>query len=239
MAVPASDIQDPTRVLDGWRVPAPAPLEELELRTLLKAGGAGLDEAKKARLKARGYDMRDVEDIELHEVLPPPVAEAPVLELAPRSTPPDARLLRQWQPSAWTALARRIRGASAEVVQTLQGPVVENHEPQWLCALWPPQRLEAPLLGRWPEMATLVGAETLFGALHQLLGQLPPEASLWAADLDTDWGLLANLVLHHDANLRPVHAEALRELVESERRASFARVNDGYARQGDVARRRA
>jgi hypothetical protein len=88
-------------------------------------------------------------------------------------------------------------------------------------------------------MATLVGAETLFGALHQLLVQLPPEGLLWAADLDADWGLLANLVLHHDGNLRPTHAEALQALVESERRASFARVNDGYARQGDVARRRA
>jgi hypothetical protein len=239
--MPQSDDFDPTHALDGWRAPAPAPLQDLELRNLLKAGGSGLDEAKRARMKARGYELHDVEDIELRESLPVPAVavEMPRLDLPAAPAPADARLLRQWQPQAWTALARRVRGASAEVVQTLKGPVVENHAPQWLCGLWPPQRLDAPLLGRWPEMAILVAAETQFGALHQLLAQLPPEGLLWPAELDTDWGLLANLVLHHDANLRPAHVQALQELVESERRASFARVNDGYARQGDVARRRA
>lgn len=239
MPGPAPDAQDPTRALDGWRVPAPAPLQDLELRGLLQAGGAGLDEAKKARLKARGYDVQDIEDIELREIPPPAVAAMPVLDLpAPRAAA-DPRLLARWQPSAWTALARRVRGASAEVVQTPRGPLVENHAPQWLCALWPPQRLEVPLLGRWPELAAVVGAETAFGALHQLLAELPEDAQLWAAELDTDWALLAELVLHHDAGLRPAHAQALRELVEAERTASFARLNDAYVRQGHVARRSA
>eukprot|EP01031_Cornospumella_fuschlensis_P003763 gene3763-4700_t len=63
--MPEPDDFDPTHALDGWRVPAPAPVD-LELGTLLRASGAGLDEAKKARLKARGY--ADIEDIELPEV---------------------------------------------------------------------------------------------------------------------------------------------------------------------------
>lgn len=238
MPGPASESQDPTRALDGWRAPAPAPLQDLELHRLLQAGGAGLDEAKKARMKARGYQIEDVEDIELREILPPPaVVVAPVLDLPPTRPAVDARLLSQWQPHAWTALARRVRGASAEVVQTPQGPLVENHAPQWLCAFWPPQRLEVPLLGRWPEMAALVGAETVFGALHQLLADLPSEALVWPAELDTDWGLVAEVVLLHDAAIGVAHARALRELIEAERIKTFARLNDTYVRQGRVARR--
>lgn len=234
------DAFDPTHALDGWRAPAPAPLQELELGALLQIKGAGLDEAKKARLKARGYDMQDVEDVELSELPPPVVAVlVPELELPVPRAASDPRLLAHWQPLAWTALARRIRGASAEVLQTPQGPLVENHAPQWLCALWLPQRVDAPLLGRWPELAALVHAETLFGALHQLLTELPPEARLWPAELEVDWALVADLVLHQDAGLRPPQAQALRELVEAERGASFARLNDGYAPHGRVARRRA
>lgn len=237
----STDDFDPTHALDGWRAPAPTPLQDLELGALLRAGGAGLDEAKRARLKARGYDLRDVEDIELREVLAPRPAPSapPVLDAPPAPPAADARLLKQWQPQAWLALARRVRGATAEVLQTPAGPLVENRAPQWLCALWPPQRLEAPLLGRWPEQAALVGAETACGALHQLLPGLPAGALLWPAALEADWALLAELVLHHDSGLRPADMQALRELVEAERGASFARVNDGYAHRGGVARRRA
>jgi hypothetical protein len=230
---------DPTHALDGWRAPAPAPLQDLELGALLKAGGAGLDEAKRARLKARGYELRDVEDIELREVLAPRPAPAALPMPTAAAPSADARLLRQWQPQAWLALARRVRGATAEVLQTPKGPLVENRAPQWLCALWPPQRLDAPLLGRWPEQAALVGAETACGALHQLLPGLPAGALLWPAALEADWALVAELVLHHDSRLRPADIQALRELAEAERGASFARVNDDYANRGGVARRRA
>lgn len=226
---------DPTHALDGWRVPAPVAVD-LELGVLLRASGAGLDEAKKARLKARGY--ADIEDVELPEVLPPAPAELPRLGLPARQPAVDPRLLPRWQPLAWTGLARRVRGASAEVLQTPQGPLVENHAPQWLCALWPPQRVDVPLLGRWPELAALVGAETAFGALHQLLAELPPHAQVWSAELETDWALIAELVLHQDAGLRPAPAQALRQLIEAERGASYARLNDGYARQGGAVRRR-
>jgi hypothetical protein len=235
--MPPSDDFDPTHVLDGWRVPAPAPLEDLELGALLKAGGPSLDAAKKARMKARGYDIHDVQDVEPRDarVLPSTPLEAPALDLDFLRKPSDRRLLPQWQPSAWTALARRVRGASAEVVQSREGPLVENHAPQWLCALWPPQRIDAPLLGRWPQLARLVSADTQFGALHQLLAELPPQALLWPADLDADWALLAELVLHHDKDLRNEQLHALRELVEADRLARFARINDGYAARGQAA----
>lgn len=233
-----TDDFDPARVLDGWRAPAPPPVD-LDLGRLLDAGRATLDEAKKARLKARGYGVQDIEDIELPQVaLPPPINDVPRVTLpVPRADRP-AQLLASWQPQAWTALVRRVRGASSEVVQAARGPIVENHAPQWLCALWRPQRLDAPVLGRWPEVAALVPAETAFGALHQLLAQLPHEALVWPAELDVDWALIADLVLHQDARLRPNQSQALRELAEAERAATFARLNDGYALRNRVARRR-
>ncbi|RZJ03386.1 MAG: hypothetical protein EOP39_21640 [Rubrivivax sp.] len=230
---------DPARVLDGWRAPAPPPID-LDLRNLLDAGRATIDEAKKDRLKARGYIVSDIEDIELPHVPPPP----PINDIPPeylpvaREEPGVARLVSAWQPQAWTGVTRRVRGATSEVLKTPRGPVVENHAPQWLCALWPPQRLQAPVLGRWPELATIVGAETAFGALHQLLPQLPPAANLWPAELDVDWSLLADIVLHQDAKLRLTQSQALRDFADAERARSFARINDGYALRNRVARRR-
>ena len=232
-----TDDFDPARVLDGWHPPAPPPVE-LDLDRLMDTSRAAIDEAKRARLEARGYSMRDVEDVELRVTPPlPPVVDLPPLNLPVQRTRADARVLERWQPGVWTALARRVRGASADIVKTPHGPQVENHAPQWLCALWPPQRVELPLLGRWPEMATLVGAETAFGALQQLLPGLPPGDLLWAASLEVDWALLADLVRHQDARLRPDQAQALRELAEAERGASFARLNDGYALRDRFARR--
>jgi hypothetical protein len=226
---------DPTHALDGWRVPSPAPVD-LDLGGLLRAGGAGLDDAKRARLKARGY--ADIEDVELPEILPPAAVELPRLTLPAHSPAVDPCLLARWQPGAWTGLARRVRGASAEVLQTPNGVLVENHAPQWLCALWPPQGLDVPLLGRWPELACLVSAETALGALQQLLAELEPQARLWQAELEGDWALVADLVLHQDAALRPAQAQALRELIEAERGATFARLNDGYAQRAGTVRRR-
>ncbi|KQW46524.1 MULTISPECIES: hypothetical protein [unclassified Roseateles] len=185
-----------------------------------------------------------IESIELPKVAHPVAFEAPVLDVrslhqtAPRANR-DPRLLSRWQPLAWTALARRVRGATTEVVQTPSGPLVETHMPQWLCALWRPQSVDAPLLGRWPELAGLVSADTAFGALHQLLAELPPRAQIWSAELEADWSLVAELVLRQDAGLRPVHAQALRELIEAERDASHAQVNGRYAAKGGVVRRRA
>lgn len=137
---------DPTDALDGWRAPVPVAVD-LELDVVLRATGAGLDEAKKARLKARGY--ADIEDVEVSEVLPPAHVELPRHSLLARHPAADPRLLRHWQSLAWTGLTRRVRGAR-----------------------------------------------------------------------------------------RPAGVQALRDLIEAERGASFARLNQGYARQGAAVRRR-
>ncbi|WP_457445850.1 hypothetical protein [Roseateles sp. P5_E4] len=182
-----------------------------------------------------------LDDIELPKVVPLPTAvEAPVLDmqaLASRSEP-DPRLVAEWQPQAWTALTQHVADASTEVSQTAHGLHVENHATQWLCALWPPQDKQPALLARWPEMVTLVGAATRVDALASLLEELPAEAALWPAELEADWGLVAELVLRQDTGLRPTHAQVLREFVEAERRANLARLNAGYQSEGRVARRK-
>lgn len=259
MALP--DDFDPTHALDGWRAPAPAPLD-LELRSLQHGSQrGGPDEAKTARLKARGYEMRDVEDIEVPEVgAPRLMAEPPVLDIkvapprpdvaAPtldlRAAAPqlarDPRLLARPEPQAWMALARRLAGASAEVLQAAAGLQVQNHAPQWLCALWPPRAEGLPWLGRWPALAGVAEGETRAQALQTLLIELPGEAALWEADLEDemamDWGLVAELVLRQGAGLRPAQTRALAELVEAERDARLARLAGGYAGEGRLARRK-
>jgi len=184
---------------------------------------------------------RVIEALELHVEPPAPVAaDAPLLDIAALNphVEADPRLLARWQPQAWMALARQVADASTEVLQSPAGLQVKNHAPQWLCAAWPPQQPDAPWLGRWPELATLVEADTRDQALQALLGELPAEANLWAAEQAPDWGLVAELVLQQDVGLRPTQARVLRELVETERSASQARLSSGYQPNGRVARRR-
>lgn len=233
-----TDDFDPTRLLDGWRPPAPSDVD-LDIGRYLDAGRVDVDEAKKARLEARGFAMNDVEDVEIAVQPPTAVGVPPPAYLPVLRSQQGARVLERWQPGAWTALTRRVRGAGADVVRTPHGPQIEHHAPQWLCALWQPPGQGAPLLGRWPEMVTLIAAETAFGALQQLLPSLPPGAVLGPATLDVDWALLADLVRHQDARLRPDQAQALRELAEAERSASLARLSDGYVLRDRFARRRA
>lgn len=54
---------DPTRVLDGWCVPAPSAVD-LDIGHYLDTGRVAVDAAKKARLEARGFAMNDIEDVD-------------------------------------------------------------------------------------------------------------------------------------------------------------------------------
>ncbi len=246
-----SAADDPTHFLDGWRAPARAAAPELP-RLHTGASAAKLAPERLARLRERGYEMTDVEDVELVEIQPPRASAAAPLDTAslgaalaraaaqagPTREPDEPRLLARWQPAAWIVQARRLCGATAEVVQGPSGPLVENRAPQWLLALWPPQRLDAPLLGRWPQAAALVEADDARAGARFLIPGLPAEACLWLADLEADWALVAELVLHHEPALRRAQAQALRDLLEAEQAARFVRLNDGFALSGRWVQRR-
>src|SRR6218665_1714971 len=81
---------DPPRLLDGWQ-PAAAPLRpELDLSGLLTGlqgvasapREARLDPERVARLKQRGFEMNDIEDIEVPEIRLPVVEDAPPVDAA-------------------------------------------------------------------------------------------------------------------------------------------------------------
>ena len=239
---------DPTHLLDGWKPVTDAARPALDLHHLLDGlrsappAEAMADPARLARLKKRGFSMDDIEDVTLPEInlptIPPPAALDEVgLGLVLRAAanmaqPPrpaqDPRLLPGWQPGCWIGAACQALAASSELVSTPDGPVFDSHPPQWLAAMWPPQGLDAPLLGRWPAQALLAGAPDPSVAAHALLPGLPATALLWLADLDVDWALIAELVLHHDAGLKPWQVGALRTFVEAQKLATFERLNGDY-----------
>lgn len=254
--MPVPDDFDPTHALDGWRAPAPAPLD-LSLQSLQPARSMpAADPKKQAWLKQHGFEMTDVEDVEVREPAPaphprsvvpevalPPVAPMPRFAVPPPlDRPPsapalDPRLLAQWQPAAWQGLTRRLSGAAAEVCPTGDRLQVEHRAAQWLCAAWPPQPLASPR-DRWPAFAALVEADSEVLAWTSLLGELPAEAPLWLCPDAADWGLVAELLLAQDPSLRPPQQAQLQALADDERRVHRTRLSQGYVHRGRVARAR-
>lgn len=152
------------------------------------------------------------------------------------------RVLTAWQPGAWTGAVRQVFDSTTEFIKSADGsPTVETYPPHRLLLLWPPQRLDAPLLGRWPQ-AVRLSAVPADAAAETLLADLPAETLLWLhpGTHDVDWALAAEIVLHHEPALRPFQIDGLRQFIEAERAASFARLNADYqqtAPGGVVSRR--
>lgn len=140
----------------------------------------------------------------------------------------NPRLLAAWQSGCWVGAVREVFEASTEIVQTSTGPVVETYPPHRLLLAWAPRDAGGPQLGRWPDQVRLC-AVPRDAAAEVLLAQLPDDTSLWIdAALDIDWALAAEIVLHHEATLRPFQIDALRRFIDAEREAGFARLNKTY-----------
>ena len=144
-----------------------------------------------------------------------------------RAHPP--RLLGSWQPGAWTGAVREVMAPATEFVTTASGTAVESYPPHRLLLLWPPQRLDSPLLGRWPQRVQL-SAVAADQAAETLLAEVPGAAPLWLhpAAQDIDWALAAEIVLTHEPGLRPFQTAGLRSFIEAEREANFAWLNSHY-----------
>lgn len=163
-------------------------------------------------------------------------APQPDVQALPGQRRREPRLLARWQPGAWVAASRQAVGATTEVINTPQGPVIETYPAQYLVALWAPAPEAGQPPGRWPQRAWLCAADTdaQGDALGEaLLAQLPDPQPLWrlpAADGPVDWALVAEIVLVHEPGLRPFQSQALRALMAREREATFARLNSRYQR---------
>ena len=145
----------------------------------------------------------------------------------------DPRLLATWQAGAWTGAVRQVMQPTTEFVTTPTGTAVESYPPHRLLLLWPPQRIDQPHPGRWPQQVLLT-ALPAGPAADALLALVPGGAALWInpAVQEVDWALAAEIVLLHQPGLRPFQTNGLRAFIESEREASFARLNDGYQPPG-------
>jgi hypothetical protein len=226
MAAPADDF-DPNDMLQGW---PPQPVGGAAPADMTRVLDGWLPPGVATAPTRRADDgVTDLPHIDLPPAGPRPAAEDVDYTEAPvvvrRYVNP--RLLAQWQPGVWTGAVKQVCAETTEFLQTAHGPVVETYAPQMLLALWPPQNLSAPMLSRWPMHVMLCTAEA-GRATDALLPLMPPAAMLWLTLDHVDWALMAELVLHHDAGLRPLQITALRSFVEAQREATFTRLNNAY-----------
>ena len=196
-------------------VPAPAPMDAVALDAALQQAGARA---------AADFTAQDL--AAAAPAWQPDLQALQALQLRPATHP---RLLRQWQPGAWTGALRELLAAATEIVNTPAGTVVQSYPAQHLLLLWPPQRLDAPLLGRWPQQLQWLDGPS-DQSTEAMLAALPAQALLWLLPdaQAVDWALAAEIVLTHQPTLRPFQADALRGFIAAEREAGFARLNSRY-----------
>jgi hypothetical protein len=244
---------DPTRVLDGWKPasaldggkldPSLPHVDELQLRRR-----PARPDPESARLpkdldlnvptRYSKWDTSDVTDIDA--VWKPADFVARAAEEVPVESdwqpgaistnvrkPQHPRVLTAWKPGAWVGAVKSVFDSVARVVSTAQGPVVDTYPPHVLLALWAPQNMTSPFLDRWP-LRVLLSPVQPDEAGAELLNHLPPEAELWLAEHDIDWGLVGEAVLLHEPGLREFQLKELRAFVEAERQATWDRSNKAY-----------
>jgi len=247
------DSSDPTRVLDGWRPDAGLDgrkpdkslprVEELQPRrhdVRPDPDNSRLPKGLDLNVPTRysKWDTSDVTDVDA--VWKPADFVARAAEEAPVESgwqpgaittnvrkPAHPRVLTAWKPGAWIGAMKSVFDSVARVVSTPQGPVVDTYPPHVLLALWAPQSMTSPFLERWPLRALLSPVQP-DEAGAELLKHLPPEAELWLAEHDIDWGLVGEAVLLHEPGLRDFQLKELRAFVDAERQATWDRVNKAY-----------
>jgi hypothetical protein len=247
------DLPDPTKVLDGWR-PDAGPdgrrperalprVDELQprrhdARPDPAATRLPRDLDLNVPTRYSKWDASDVTDVDAVWKPAEQAARAAGEAAAEGGWQPGAistsvrraahpRVLPAWKPGAWIGAMKSVFDSVARVVSTPQGPVVDTYPPHVLLALWEPQNMTAPFLGRWPLRAWLSPVQPE-EAGAELLQFLPPEAELWLGEHDIDWGLVGEAVLLHEPGLRDFQLKELRAFVDAERLATWERVNKAY-----------
>ena len=244
---------DPTRVLDGWRpdaAPGSArsdkplpPVDELQphrapQRDAVEDATLPKDLNLKVSTRYSKWDTTDVTDVDAvwkpsdfvaraaEETAVDATWQPGAITTSVRKAGP-ARVLAAWKPGAWVGAVKPVFDSVARVVSTPQGPVVDTYPPHVLLALWAPQNMTTPFLDRWP-LRALLSPVAPDDAGAELLKHLPPDAELWLAEHDIDWGLIGEAVLLHETGLRDFQLKELRAFVEAERQATWERANKAY-----------
>jgi hypothetical protein len=129
------------------------------------------------------------------------------------------RLVGEPTPATWLGLVVHVvrEQECGEGVARMRLPA------HFLGAAWAPFERG---FSRWPE-CVVIGSPRAENAIAELLEQLPPDATLFLADLDAlDGALAAEILLASDRNLEAYQREGLASFVAAER-ARTARIVHG------------
>lgn len=147
---------------------------------------------------------------------------------------PTSRIAAAPGPGVWLAVQRRLRGPGSQVHETPYGDEVENLPPLHLVALWRPLAAGQLVLRRFPAAARLVGVEG--DALNaRVLRWVPAPARLHWAELEVDWGLIAEIALASDPALGASELRLLQRVMHRERERRFEQIRRRYAPRGAEA----
>lgn len=155
------------------------------------------------------------------------------LLLKSRSAP---RVAESAAPGQWIGAYRRLLGPSTELVETQLGDEVENVAPQYLIAVWKPLAPGQFTIRRYPAVARLVTVDS-DSVLKTLLRLVPTDARLFVPEMDVDWGLIAQIAMVCDPELRPEQLRVLQAVVWRDREKRLEQIRKRYKASPEGMRR--
>ncbi len=147
--------------------------------------------------------------------------------LLSRSSKSPTRIVENLAPGVWVGAYRRLVGPSNEVVDTQFGQEVENVAPQYLMAVWKPIRPGHAAVRRYPAAAQLLTCDS-DSVLSALLRHVPVDGQLVVPEMEVDWGLVAQIVMLCENELRPDQHRILYALIAREKAKVIEQIRKRY-----------
>jgi hypothetical protein len=148
-----------------------------------------------------------------------------LLTRSPKSSP--TRVVEALVPGVWIGAYRRLIGPSSEVVDTQFGQEVENVAPQYLMAVWKPMRSGHVTVRRYPTAARLLTCDN-DAVLSVMLRHVPVDAQLVIPEMEVDWGLVAQIVMLCDTELRPDQQRLMYAVMTREKSKVIEQIKKRY-----------
>jgi hypothetical protein len=155
-----------------------------------------------------------------------------LLSRAPKAL---TRIVEAASPGVWVGAYRRLVGPSSEVVDTQFGQEVENVAPQYLVAVWKPMRPGQVTVRRYPAAAQLLTCDS-DSVLGALLRHVPVDGQVVIPEMEVDWGLIAQIVMLCETDLRPDQHRILYALIAREKAKVIEQIRKRYKLNADGLR---
>jgi hypothetical protein len=141
------------------------------------------------------------------------------------------RLARDYRDGVWIGSVRRVFGPISEIDEETGD--FDTRPPHFLIVNWRPLRRGQASLPRWPRKAMLVAPDAT-AAVRELLRDVPETDKLWLTEQEIDWGLVADIVMLSESQLRPYQMRGLQEFVERERELTLSSIRSLYRGSQEV-----